>query len=281
MLLYRFIVAGSLVFSGQDLLGQEFCVQALGTYQLPIGGLTASEVDSPLPPDGSPRVTNYERVNLNWGHGGGVGLTAGMIFSKHVGVELRSTWFPGTRTTWHSEAGFGVEDFSIEMSFFRVEPIMRLSIGDSTSSWYMAIGPSMALFPRSKWSAKQELNYPTLSTNVAVASDTYGGIGLGALAAAGFTYHTKGGFGVFGEINCTAQTWSPDREDLTEYVFFDEDKLSTLSTSELITTYVDEYSTNENEDPSKPYKSLRFHYPMSSWGFRIGVQYSFGRRGAR
>lgn len=278
MLPHRFIMACTFAVGGQFAHAQGYYVQAHGTYQLPIGGQSIVEVNAPVPPGGSPRVVRYERVNLNWGRGGGIGLTFGRTLNKHLGVELRSSWFPRTRTVWHSEVGYGIEDGSMEVRFLRIEPALRLSTRDSATAWYAAIGPSMALFPRSRYSVEQELTYPTYSTTNADGTDTYGGIGLGAFAAVGFAYRTRAGFGFFGEVNFTGQTWSPDRTDQTKYVFFDEDRLPTLSTSELITEYVSEYSTTENEDPSRPLKELRFHYPMSSWGVRVGVQYNVGRR---
>lgn len=258
--------------------GQQYFLQAHGTYQWPIGGLTGT-VSNDVTPDGqTQRVLHYERVNLNWGRGVGAGVTFGRNITRHFSAEIRATWFPRTTTAWQYAAGNAEYKESVEMEFLRIEPGIRISINDTASSWYVVLGPSMTLLPRSTHSSEQLTQFGGQSYRYASVFEMTGGVGWGGCAGIGYTYRTKSKLGFFVELNFTAQSWSPDHGELTRYIILNEDRLPGLTESQLSVDYVNEYNSDQNNDPAKPSKLLRVYYPMSSWGLRAGLQFNLGRK---
>lgn len=265
------------ILSAHAVSGQRYYLQVHGTYQWPIGGL-AGAVSNDVTPDGqTQRVIHYERVNLNWGRGAGGGITIGRKFTPLISGEVRATWFPRTRTDWHSEAGNEVFKQSVEMQFLRLEPGVRFSTSDTASAWYVVLGPSMALLPLSRNSSGQVNTFFGQSFRYSSVGELSGGVGWGGFAAFGYHFRVRSRICFFAELNITAQSWSPNRGELTEYIVANEDRLSSMTDSERLTDFVDEYDSDENRDAGSPTKQLRFHYPMSSWGLRAGIQVNLGR----
>ncbi len=259
--------------------GQQYFLQAHGTYQWPIGGLSGIVSNDVTPGGQTQRVIHYERVNLNWGRGAGAGITFGRGFTRHFSAEVRATWFPRTKTAWQYDAGNAEFEQSVEMEFLRIEPGIRISINDTASSWYVVLGPSLALLPRSTSSNEQLSQFDGQSYRSESIQEFNGGVGWGGFAAIGYTYRTKSRLGFFAELNITTQSWSPNHGERTRYIILNVERLSGLTTSERLTDYVNEYNSDQNNDPDKPSELLRFYYPMSCWGLRAGLQFNLGRKG--
>lgn len=259
--------------------GQRYYLQANGTYQWPIGGLSGIVSNDVTPGGQTQRVIHYERVNLNWGRGAGAGITFGRGFTRHFSAEVRATWFPRTKTAWHYAGGNSEFEQSVEMGFLRLEPGIRISTNDTASAWYVVLGPSIALLPRSTSSSEQLSQFGGQSYRYASVFEMTGGVGWGGFAAIGYTYRTRSRLGIFAEMNITAQSWSPDHGEFIRDIVANEDRLPGLTESQLSVDYVNEYNSDQNNDPAKPSKQLRFHYPMSCWGLRAGLQFNLGRKG--
>jgi hypothetical protein len=94
---------------------------------------------------------------------------------------------------------------------------------------------------------------------------TYKGrAGLGGLAAFGFTFQDpyNPGLAFLAEVNARLASWRPKEAMVDEYRKVEE---GFTLVSETETSYVETYSGNDG--PA---------FPMSSWGFRVGLQFRIG-----
>lgn len=255
---------------------QSWFIEAHGTYQSSIGGLGASEEHWTVPSDGGPRTARLERVNLNWGRGYGGGLVVGRSLNEHLGVEIRATYL-ASRTEWEYEGGYEERDDAINMQYLRVEPALRVRSSQGKLDMYLALGPSLAVFPLSIYTSKSIVYAFNGPYNNEYEQHQFGGIGWGGFGAVGCARMIGKHLAIQVELNATAQSWSPDRAETRAYVSLGIDRIPNMGTSDLITEYVNELTLGDDLDTDSPSKALRLNYPMSTWGVRVGVSYVFTR----
>ncbi|MBL0128874.1 MAG: hypothetical protein IPP83_15775 [Flavobacteriales bacterium] len=281
-----FLIAS--LFANTSIRAQDLFVEAHSTFQFPIGGITASEAKWEVSPNNGQRFAHIKKVNLNWGRGPGVGLLIGYRLNDHMEAVLRSTFFAFQHTRWtsyHVTDADGIvrenDRATLSMRYLRIEPAVRIRTGMGRTSWYLMVGPSFAMLPKSTWSENNEQDVPTpWIGHVESTTESSGRVGLGGSGAVGFMYQ-PGRIGFFGEINATAMSWVPKRSKLTRFDQNGTDVLHTVSVYDAETEFVNEYDYGVYPvDPDKPRKSLHIQYPMSTWGILVGVRLNLAKNKA-
>lgn len=128
------------------------------------------------------------------------------------------------------------------------------------------------------YSGSSSTSYTDLQTNTTdYSSSSYagvytGGLSFGMFGSVGLNYKMSDSFGFFAEVSATAQSWAPAHRERTKDIYDGQDLLAGASVSQIETNYVSEMNSSDPASPSEPEKQLKFHYPMSSLGFNVGIQ---------
>jgi hypothetical protein len=222
---------------------------------------------------------------LNFGKGAGAGLVLGGTLHGGLGWETRFTYVAGStnKTEYHSTDGTYTDKHQNEArnSYLRFEPALRFTVGEGPWRWYAAVGPSIALFNKL---VTKEYDVSTSTSPFSPYSHSTeteikytGRFGIGGFGAFGFVYQGSHRVGFFGEVNYTAQTWSPAHSEYTSYKENGLNSLAQLTTSERETDYADSF-TKPDTDPNKPGTGSLLRLPMSTFGLRIGLHIRLGAK---
>jgi hypothetical protein len=229
--------------------------------------------------------TSVTSKSYSLGTGLSVGAYGGYMFTNNIGFELNvfekfSSSATATVTTASSLAS-STDVYTAKGNLFGLTPAIRLSIGDDKLKIYTVTGLIIG-FP----SATLEDNGTTTTvtppagsiTNTSDEISTYSGnLIIGFHGAVGVLYNISDKIGVFGEVTGNFENWGPSEQLVTTYTVNGADKLNGLTTSEKQINYVNSYTSSAtNTSPGSPTQSSRMYLPFSSWGFNIGVHFSFG-----
>lgn len=229
--------------------------------------------------------TSVTSKSYSLGQGLSVGAYGGYMFTNNIGLELNifdkfSTSTTATVTT-SSTFNSSTDVYTAKGNLFGLTPAIRLSVGDGNLKIYTVTGLIIG-FP----SATMEDNGIATTntpgggsvTNTSDEIDTYSGnLIIGFHGALGVQYDLSDKIGIFGEVTGNFENWAPTEQLVTTYTVNGADELGGLTTSQKQTNYVDSYTnSNTNSSPGSPTQRARIYLPFSSWGFNIGVHFSFG-----
>ncbi len=263
------------------------------------------------------------------GSGVSVGVHIGYMLNKNVGIELgiadkftnsiatTQTQAYQADTLGGASAGSGTGTTTIKAGLFSLTPSLRIMAGDDGDKMrpYMVTGLVIG-FPTyvvdNTMSGTEDFG-----SNVGILSqtstDTYsGGMIIGFHGALGIMYSLSDKIGIFGEVACNLQNWSPGKDiytstetetglggTLTDNTTTTTTYGSSISTntnakngtevfngtastfnynggngtsSETITTT----ATTENVSETNSRNANNTYLPFSSWGITIGVHFNFG-----
>jgi len=194
----------------------------------------------------------------------GAGIALGYGLSDVLSIEARFTYKLGREV--RLETGDGVSTFrrieTWKSTYFRIDPAIRPATPDGAVRGYVAVGPSLAIAPTIAYTDRWSINNSTDNYSSSHYEDVQGGIGFGGFGALGLLWNHSSGLGVFGEAQFTAMNWTPQKSTYTG--------LNSTGVYSGTVNFVDIANPdNDNEE-------AKIHVPMSTWGLRIGLRYSFG-----
>lgn len=256
--------------------GQHIFVEGHGTYQFPLGGISSATSST----SGSVRTSKH--VLFNFGTGAGFGVLVGGTINPYLGWEARISHLTGAEqkaSSYYDYVSSRVEDdWSFNNRYLAIEPAIRLRTPGERVHGYIALGPSLVVGAEMSYESRYTYtSYPLpdpmyYSTHTEHRREVYTGhMGWGAFGAVGLVRQGKGAIGFFGEVNFAGRSWAPAKGEETVEESHTDQTGSWATTTTTTVTYVDEYTSSE------PDKQLKFHYPMSTWGFRAGIRFLFGR----
>jgi hypothetical protein len=247
-------------------------IEVQGTFLMPIGGYDLEEYNE----SGGSVVVTSSRYNAGRGIGGG--LTVGGALGKVLGWEARFNYIQGPEKTISSvsETDLMSSTETYRSRHFRFEPGLRFSTGDKPVQAYLVAGPSLGFANRLSYTEVGSERFIGPQGGVFSDDFTYretmtGGVAIGAFGALGFTWRANNSpWGFFAEAQFSALIWSPKVGEWTEEGVEVRPSTGAVPYADSGTfDYLDSYI--EEEEDAEPRMSL----PMSTWGLRVGVRFSF------
>ncbi|NNM95305.1 MAG: hypothetical protein HKL88_07580 [Bacteroidia bacterium] len=163
-------------------------------------------------------------------------------------------------------------------SSLQITPAIRLCAGgDGKLQPYSVIGLIIGTSPTATWEDKNTSSSTGNPTNITDEVQTIsGGMMLGFHGSIGLLYKVTDQIGISAEIFEDVMNWSPSKSVITTYTDNGVSQLSNMTTSQIETDYGSSATTSSTSSPGSPTQSTNVHFPWSSYGFRISVQYSLG-----
>jgi len=234
----------------------------------------------------------YSHSNVSLGKGARFGITVGTRLTEEIpGLKLQLSVFKQAKSTF--EYSYSYKEISRSWAEFYmnkksngkltgsalyINPALVMQVKLGKMKPYMKLG-ALIMLP----SIDEEVDilnstnlpnyYPTSSAYMKYEYDTP--TSLGVDFGIGTTYPLGEGFSLFGELCFQYIRTSPTKCTVIEYQVNGKDKLSSLSTAERITEYVDEYSTYHNESSNIPSKSLKSYISFNALAINAGIVYEF------
>jgi hypothetical protein len=246
---------------------------------------SASAYENSHTTSGSQTVYEYKLKKGSGSYGRGIqlGLTAGYMLSKNIGIELNGSYLIGAKITSTEKNTSGSYTQSNTDSYramvFRITPAVKLAIPVGKGSFYMRTGLVIAIRPKLiNTFNNTDSGFGVPNTNEGEAVYT-GGTALGYTAGMGFNFNLSKTLSVYTEFGFIAQSWAPKKAVLTKYTFNGVDRLNTMTTSDKEIEFVDSYSSSSSTpyDPNSPSRSLKMYVPLSSVGINAGLHFKFGK----
>ena len=101
---------------------------------------------------------------------------------------------------------------------------------------------------------------------------------FGANGAIGYNIPLNDHLAVWCELNAINFQWAPDHREMTLMTTDGVDMLSSQTTNEIHTDYLDEVSEELGvpEPAGKPKQLIKYRYPFGSIGMSVGIRYALG-----
>ncbi len=211
-------------------------------------------------------------VPVGIGNGVNGNLSFGYLFNKYLGVDLTVNGFMGFPT--------GSDSVSSLLGSSRSEvKIAGDLISFIPGIVYAGLEGNLMLVGGCR--ASHRFNYkmenPTVNPaqSAELTNSFYGGVALGYSATGGCDFSLNKLINLFVELSFSHATWSPNYSEVIEYTVNGEDRLSTLTTYQKKTEYVDKIKFDVNPSLDSPREALRETYPFSTFAVNFGVKFKF------
>ncbi len=227
-----------------------------------------------------------KNVKYSFGSGVPIGLYGGYMFTKNIGAELGIGYLIGSKTTLTNDQtqtapGSSSTDNTTETlkgHMMRLTPSLRIQVGEDKIKPYMTagiiIGMATGITDETSETKTGTGQPSSTSDNIWTYS---GGMSIGFHGAVGATYMISDQLGIFGELTGNYMNWSPNKKVLTTATLNGTDELGKMNTIDKETDYKSSYTTTSGPvSTGSPTLSSLVNAPFSSFGFTIGVHYSFG-----
>lgn len=237
-------------------------------------------------------LTTVKEVDHNFGKGTRLGVTLGARLVKSApGICFQVSVFKKFKSSLEYEF-YQNERYDYYMTFFVnqlyrekytasalfINPALVFRSETGKIRPYMKLG-ALIMFSTIdgevtfSGSTNYPLTYPTFSAYQKFEFDTDPSLGVDF--GLGTSLTLTDGLSAFGEIDFQyIKTW-PTKRRMVEYTEQGVDKLSTLTVSQKETEFVEEYSTDWNEDPDQPSKDVRHSATFNSLAINVGIMYNF------
>jgi hypothetical protein len=248
-----------------------------------------------------PSTSTYTSNTYSLGKGINLGLYGGYMINKNLGAELGIAYLIGnsSKTTYENDmtsittnpfaATFtstqnNVQTYTVKGSMLRLVPAIRIQCGEDKIHPYAVAGLIIGMAGKATGTNESvTTNTQSSGTPPANSDDittiTYsGGISMGFHGAIGVNYMVSDKLGIFAELSGNYQNYSPGKGVVTTSTSNGTDNLPKMTTSQIETDYSSSYTTTSNAAPSPgtPTTASSMRMPFSSYGFNIGVHFSFG-----
>ncbi len=232
-------------------------------------------------------------VSLNLGKGLNFGASFGYMFNDYLGAELGLNYLLSGKTSnmYKSTDSFDPNapvvisyEGEISASQFRINPMIVVSTDFMDFVPYAKFGVMVGIGTKIN---ETYTDKTTPDVTIVQKFESDGGIALGVNAVFGALYKLNKKTGIFLELSSTSMSYSPKTRTITDYTTTIVNGTSTSEVNELIdeafpysakvTEYTDEiteYSTG-SVDPTLSTLAMKIKYPFSTFGFNLGVRFSF------
>lgn len=213
-----------------------------------------------------------EKFLYSLGQGFQVGLSAGNMFNENIGVEVGLAYHIGKpfETYYFQNNNYNTTNvyYSQSAQSIRVSPAFIFQLKpDAKFSPYMKTG---LIFSKASIETSRE------DENEKILYKYSQGINLGVLSSLGAAYHLNDKLALVTEFKIQLLNYAPGKRVLTEYNINGVDQLPGMTISETELEYVNSYTEDSNvsQPTNEPNKALKELFPLSSFGFHIGLRFN-------
>lgn len=227
-------------------------------------------------------------------------LTPGYMFNEHIGVELGLNYFLGSKVTMYdgtsnitvtalgiNKQPYSSGTYTAKSNQFRLLPTLYISTGTTkTLSGYVKAG---LVLPIAGKTVSTINNVDAEVDGTGITKDyiekeitTKGSFSLGFRGAIGLNYNLSDKLSLFAEIYVIDLNIKSKHSEVTKYEYNGVDALSSATTYDKETDYVDDldassnnYSYNDNSSEGKPKEVLASKTSFSQTGLQIGIKFNF------
>jgi len=236
--------------------------------------------------DGFPITTStVNNVKINLGKGLNFGVAFGYMFDDHFGAELGVGYFLGSKSKFTQESINEMNpadiitttlDGEIYARQIRINPSFIVSTDYADFVPYAKFGVVLGVGTKIT-EMYNDQKYTVDTETVEQTYESKGGIAFGLNASIGALYKLNKKTGIFLDLTGVTMSYSPKTRTLTEYKLngevLDIDALFSYNSIEI--EYSDEIESGDNDDKTNSTLELSRKYPFSSFGFNIGIRFSF------
>lgn len=228
-------------------------------------------------------IENTKLTKVSFGQGFGGNLTIGKMAHPNLGFELTASYLRGDKQEFTDKIeyqnSYDLLVHNYRASCFSIIPSLLLQAEIRSSVIYTKFGPIFA-FP--SLMQKTDISYVGAGKSYqefkytgkpSVGFNTIFGFEIGQLGE-----HST----LFGEVSFSLLNFFPSQRETITYTVNGKDSLSTLTPSELLIEYADEYTTiydvdgsnwEEDINPNQPYKAGTLQIPLSGMGVTLGIKF--------
>jgi len=223
-------------------------------------------------------TTFSEKINFSLGQGLNIGLTGGCKISENAFLELNVSYHNGdpvnakytsadTSTNYYYNM-----DYSMKAKMLFMNPAIQLSVN-----------PEKQLDPYIKFGIIYGIGKVYETDAMISSSSNYekkfvyqGGNALGFSSALGVMYKANELMSVFCEARMNAVSYSPGKGEMTKFEQDGIDRLPDQTVYDKEIVFVDSYTFDQSApvDLTKPFKTLKDHLALNSFGFHIGLRFN-------
>jgi opacity protein-like surface antigen len=200
-------------------------------------------------------------------------VAAGYNLSDNFAVELGVDYFLGFNTKCVNTDGSYSGTIKNSGSMLALVPAFVMKFDLDKFKPYARLGIKVGVWNTAK--TKETETGPDEDLNR--ISKDYGGIAIGAQAAAGVEYALSDLLSLFGEINLDGISYAPTKGKFTKLTNNGVNELSNMTTKEKTWLYVKNLDESQSIPDSDPDKETKVNYSFANVGLIVGVKINLGK----
>ena len=225
--------------------------------------------------------STVEYVKTNLGQGLNTQLNVGYMLNKNMGLELGMNYlFGGKTNTTLTSYTTEYTNSEISAKMIQIKPTIVFKAGFDKINPYAKVGMIMGSGKITiSDNSKQIVSSGEGGTKDLIINRTLTlkeGIPIGFHGSLGTLYKINDKISLFGEINLTSLTYTPEKGSYTQYDENGVSKLPAMSVHDKEKVFGNSFAyTNVSSPANEPEKIVKMPFSFSSVGLNIGLQYQF------
>lgn len=221
----------------------------------------------------SSSVESIEIKKIGLGKGLNVGLLAGYMFNKNIGVELGINYLMGSTTEFNNNYLNGASKITeIKGKVLQFKPTVVLSAGMSKINPYAKLGLTLG---NPKAEITTNSNDPANAEFFETVAELTGKMALGFHGGMGLNYNLNSKITLFAEILYTGLTFRPENSKFTKATENGVNVLPLIDVVDKETIFVTDILTNAPNNSNLPSRSPAIDIPFNNVTLNIGLKYGF------
>lgn len=220
---------------------------------------------------------DFTNTNIYGSFGNGLNLTlrGGFKMTQNFGAEMGVSYLYGFRNTIDEQNAPASEGYTKTRSTqVRLMPGIVMETSNEALTVYSRMGLVLPLGGKTKAEDYNLVTSPS-ETETIIKNETTGAFSVGYYGGLGISLKIGDNLKFFGEVEMINLRIKQKSSVITEYTVGDNDVLSTLSTQQKETEYVDEIGSGDNTNNDEPRKRLASTSNFSSLGLNFGIRMNF------
>ncbi len=209
--------------------------------------------------------TSLGTEEFSFGNGLNLGMDLGYNIVEHFAIEIGLTYIP--EKTFIAKKQYSQTEVISSGEMFMITPSIVLSAGDKFIP-FLKLGVAFGI-GNMESTHKSSGNRNTLKAS--------GGTPIGISGAFGMEFKFHKDFAFFIQANSVSMSYLPAHGEITEYYEYGNNVLPKLTYRDKNLRLTNNYSYYEDPspDPNKAREFAWMSFPYDSFGFSVGVKYSF------
>lgn len=269
----KIIVCACCLAMLHPVIGQVYIRASVG-YNLPLGSQLMGTEEIYKENQNEAYSATFRGVYGSYGSGFSANIAFGGTFKDGMlGYDAAFGYLTGKEYSVKSLSDYSQYTYSSEIkskaTSLQFAPALTFAVGAGKFQPFSRFGPVIAL-------TKMEESRTDISTYEALSSTVWkyeftDGISIGLRGTVGVNYNLSDNLKLFTEINFLSMSYAPKTLTLKDYVVNGESQIENIPKEDRVFE-LDKEASLGGEEGRPP---LRTPLTMGSWGFQVGIQFSF------